>query len=121
MWSKDDRERAARSNGEKPMNTDDPGRLVPHHGSGGGDNLAVLAKRRIEREAGMREKVIRLLWEKQFEGSPWAGKFHLIRPESLEADYGPLADKIIETVTAELKECYQFVDRRQPGVSTITP
>lgn len=45
-----------------------------------------------------RETVIRLLWEKQFEGSPWSDKFHLIRPDSLEADYGTLADKIIEAV-----------------------
>jgi len=42
-----------------------------------------------------RSTIIRLLWEKQFEGSPWESKFHLIRPESLEADYGTLADKII--------------------------
>jgi hypothetical protein len=42
-----------------------------------------------------RHEIIRLLWEKQFEGSPWAGKFHLIRPDSLEADYGVLADRII--------------------------
>lgn len=45
-----------------------------------------------------RMAVIRLLWEKQFEGSPWADKFHLIRPDSLIRDYGDLADKIIMTV-----------------------
>jgi len=46
----------------------------------------------------VRREVIQLLWEKQFEGSPWQSKFHLIRPDSLDADYGALADKIIATV-----------------------
>ena len=45
-----------------------------------------------------RERVIKILWEKQFEGSPWHDKFHLIRLDSLEADYGALADKIIKAV-----------------------
>ena len=47
-----------------------------------------------------RAKVIQLLWEKQFEGSPWHSKFHLIRPDSLEKDYGALADTIITAVTS---------------------
>lgn len=45
-----------------------------------------------------KEAIIKLLWEKQFEGSPWATKFHLIRRDSLEADYGSLADKILAAV-----------------------
>lgn len=45
-----------------------------------------------------RAKIIRLLWEKQFEGTAWEGKFHMIRPDSLEPDYGELADKIIAVI-----------------------
>lgn len=48
-----------------------------------------------------RQTVIQLLWEKQFENSPWGTKFHLIRPDSLEADYGALADKIITALCAD--------------------
>lgn len=66
-------------------------------------------------EPGTREKVIRALWEKQFEGSPWQSKFHLIRPDSLEADYGTLADKIIKTVRDDIEECFILTDRRQPA------
>lgn len=47
-----------------------------------------------------RAKVIQLLWEKQFEGSPWHSKFHLIRPDSLEKDYGALADTIIAALAS---------------------
>lgn len=65
--------------------------------------LAVVAQVAIQSRAApvqaepvaWRPAIIRLLWEKQFEGSPWGSKFHLIRPDSLEADYGALADKII--------------------------
>jgi hypothetical protein len=67
------------------------------------------------REPGVREKVIRALWEKQFEGSPWQSKFHLILPDSLEADYGTLADKIIATVRADIESCFTLTDRRQDG------
>ena len=69
----------------------------------------------LQRELGMRENIIKLLWEKQFEGSPWQHKFHLIRPDSLEADYGTLADKIIETVRADIESCFTLTDRRAPG------
>jgi len=71
----------------------------------------------MAQEPGTREKVIRLLWEKQFEGSPWQSKFHLIRPSSLEADYGTLADKVIATVRGDIEECFELKDRRQPGLS----
>jgi hypothetical protein len=43
--------------------------------------------------------VARMLWEKQFEGTPWAGKRHLIRPDSL-GDYRSLAEKIMRALTA---------------------
>src|ERR1700721_3620097 len=69
----------------------------------------------LQRESGIREKAIQLLWEKQFEGSPWQGKFHLIRPDSLEADYGALADKMIATVRADIESCFTLTDRRAPG------
>lgn len=68
----------------------------------------------LQAEPGVREKVIRLLWEKQFEGSAWETKFHLIRPVSLEPDYGVLADKIIGAVMAHINDCYVLTDRRQP-------
>jgi hypothetical protein len=35
-----------------------------------------------------------MLWEKQFEGTPWATKIHLIAPCSLEP-YREFADKLI--------------------------
>lgn len=70
-------------------------------------------------EPGTRERVIRMLWEKQFEGSPWATQFHLIRPESLDADYGVLADRIIAAVEGDIRECFTLIDRRQPAVSVI--
>jgi hypothetical protein len=69
-------------------------------------------------EPGVREKVIQLLWEKQFEGSPWQRKFHLIRPDSLEADYGTFADKIIATVRADIENCFTLTDRRQAPMRT---
>ncbi|MCA6114292.1 hypothetical protein J6524_05025 [Bradyrhizobium sp. WSM 1738] len=66
-----------------------------------------------------RQAVIRLLWEKQFEGSPWASKFHLIRPDSLEADYGTLADKIIAAIqpaglaqSQDASEPVELIDKR---------
>ena len=94
--------------------------------SGGRESVHVCGKRecRLQHDAnahppkpepGMREKVIQLLWEKQFEGSPWQRKFHLIRPHSLEADYGTLADQIIATVRAEIESCFTLTDRRQAG------
>lgn len=70
-------------------------------------------------EPGIREAVIRMLWEKQFEGSPWQSKFHLIRPDSLNADYGALADKIIKTIRADIEECFELKDRRSPGSEII--
>lgn len=58
-----------------------------------------------EQEPGLRESVIELLWNKQFEGTPWSGKTHLIRPESLAKEYGPFADAIIAAVAQALKRC----------------
>lgn len=63
-------------------------------------------------EPGIREQVIKVLWQKQFEGSPWHDKFHLIRLDSLTADYGPLADKIIAAVRADIEQCFTLTDRR---------
>jgi hypothetical protein len=71
------------------------------------------------REPGIRETVIRILWEKQFEGSPWATKFHLIRPDSLDADYGTFADKLISTIRKNIGECFELVDRRQPAAQPL--
>lgn len=51
-------------------------------------------------ETNPRAAIIKMLWEKQFEGSPWHDKFHLIRPDSLEADYGTFADKLIGAVNS---------------------
>lgn len=67
------------------------------------------------KEPVMRERVIKILWEKQFEGSPWHDKFHLIRPDSLEGDYGALADKIIAVVRKDIEDCFILTDRRQPA------
>lgn len=59
-----------------------------------------------------RQAVIRLLWEKQFEKSPWHDKFHLIRPESLEADYGALADKIIvNVIPSRIRYALAFLEK----------
>lgn len=51
----------------------------------------------MNEDAQVREAVVKLLWEKQFENSPWADKFHLIRRDSL-GEYGEIADKIIAAV-----------------------
>lgn len=70
-------------------------------------------------EPSTRDRVIKLLWQKQFEGSPWHDKFHLMRPDSLEADYGTLADKIIAVVRGDIEECFELKDRRQPGICLV--
>jgi hypothetical protein len=44
-----------------------------------------------------RDKIAVLLWEKQFEGTVWATKIHLIAPRSLEP-YREFADRIIAVV-----------------------
>lgn len=45
----------------------------------------------------MRNEVATALWEKQFEGTVWANKIHLIAPRSLEP-YREFADKLIDIV-----------------------
>lgn len=65
-------------------------------------------------EPGLREQIVKILWQKQFEGTPWHDKFHLIRPDSL-GDYGALADKIISAVRADIEECFTLTDRRAPA------
>jgi hypothetical protein len=76
---------------------------------------AVRSLARKEKAQTVRGEIIRLLWEKQFEGSPWSGKFHLIRPDSLEADYGTLADKIIAvTQRFENAPVAQTTDHQKP-------
>lgn len=47
-----------------------------------------------------RDKIATLLWEKQFEGTVWATKIHLIAPRSLEP-YREFADTIIAVVRAD--------------------
>lgn len=63
-------------------------------------------------EPEMRERVIKILWEKQFEGSPWHDKFHLIRPDSLEGDMASCTGMIIECVNELIA---QRDNRRQTG------
>ena len=45
----------------------------------------------------IRNAVAIALWEKQFEGTPWANKIHLIAPRSLEP-YREFADKLINII-----------------------
>lgn len=45
----------------------------------------------------LRNAVAIALWEKQFEGTVWANKIHLIAPRSLEP-YREFADKLINIV-----------------------
>ena len=49
-----------------------------------------------------RQKVATLLWEKQFEGTAWATKIHLIAPRSLEP-YREFADQLIAVVGNDLQ------------------
>lgn len=51
----------------------------------------------------LRDKIATLLWEKQFEGTPWQTKIHLIAPRSLEP-YREFADKIIDTCRTHIFE-----------------
>lgn len=73
------------------------------------------------KEPGTRERVIKMLWQKQFENTAWRDKFHLIRPLSLEDDYGALADKIIGVVRADIEDCFTLTDKRQPGPLNAPP
>lgn len=68
-------------------------------------------------EPGIREQVIKILWQKQFEGTPWHDKFDLIRPNSL-GDYGALADQIIAAVRSDIEQCFTLIDRRSSGAMT---
>ena len=45
----------------------------------------------------LRNAIATALWEKQFEGTVWATKIHLIQPRSLEP-YREFADKLIDIV-----------------------
>lgn len=45
----------------------------------------------------LRNAVAIALWEKQFEGTVWANKIHLIAPRSLEP-YREFADRLIAIV-----------------------
>lgn len=50
-----------------------------------------------EDRAIIRNAIAIALWEKQFEGSVWQNKIHLIAPRSLEP-YREFADKLIDIV-----------------------